>query len=549
MTTEDDHVEVYRELDRTRSDVDKEALREAFSRREAEAKQESQLQMYGQLNHDLKLARRWLVALANKSIHMEKEGSLPAYHETGYAENEDIPPTPFSGFDLDEIVHFLDKWQKYPGLTTAPHEPGDGIDTEVDVAELVVRTARRLQSDCFRLLNLVAFLVGRETDLNVDLIDWMVPYLEGQLKLFKGKYKHFTQETNTYQPHDLDALAARYALERKLSSEAKILLGEPFENFKEPRFDQEGVEPLTENDKSNTVQKPRFESASDHLSPGDPNIGVEKDNRRSSRPRTETEIAQQGMQSPCHLTSTKERNTDALDPNAKSQIGRLAQKLIKSNHSKQTHLGKAITIGETLLKENARLKRNLKKQAKQLEEEAEKRRISERQITENLDKSKGALASERPLERGDAIAANIRAEEKFQIKRDRLSRQIQEFKDWRRTMKREEAERGLKREESRLHKGHDDLMNHLQRNLKKAEMEREAAWVEFIAGIDGISDSDKKIWRALRGVTRCSGPIPTKADEVPILTHTNLECLYCDKEGCCGCAGDGKEYDKPWLEL
>jgi hypothetical protein len=547
MSTEDDLDEVYRDFDRTRSDVDTEALEEAIIKRESEAKQQAHTQMHKQLIDDLSLAGRWLFAVANKSIRMKNEDDSPTY-----TEDDDAPLTPLSEIELSEIWKTLDSWQNYPACATERPQLENGVDTEVEVVELTMRTARRLQSDCVRLLNLVAFLTGRKPHLKVEDVDWMVPYLEGQLKLFREKYKDFAQEARTYLPHDLDALATRHALERRLSSEARILLAEPLVDFEKPKFDQEGIETsVPEDEESNTVQKSKFESASDHLSPRSPLFHVEKENGQSMRHKMEDKIEEQGTQSPGYIDPMEEANatSDAPDSETIAQIGRLAQKLIKSNRSKQARLGKVVGISETLLKENARLKRKLKKQSKRLEREQEKPQMSGNQITEVLAMSKGDTALERLFERGNAIEGNIQAEEQFQIKKARFGRQIEEFEEWRRAMKQEEAERGLGRAASRVHSGHGDLMKDLQRNFKSVELEREAAWVEYIAGIDGISESDKKIWRGLRGVTSSSGPTTAKADDVEPSRHASLECLYCDKEFCSGCAGDGREYDQPWLEL
>ncbi|EPE25550.1 hypothetical protein GLAREA_01462 [Glarea lozoyensis ATCC 20868] len=543
MSAEDDLDEVYEELERTRSEVDTAALKELMIRQEAEAKNRARTQMYDLLTHDIALARRWLFAIANDAIHMDKDGSLTPY------DNANPPRSPLTGNSLSEVEHVLEQWVKYPKSINGRHRLEDGLETELDVRELVVRTARRLQSDCFRLLNVVGFLAGRKMDLTTEHVDWMVPYLEGQLKLLKGEYECFRQEPKAYQTHDLDALAARHAADRKLSLEARIVLGRPLVDFEEPEFAHDDEETSFEENEENRIRRSRSSSAIDHVSPKTPLLHHNGENGHSMEFEMNDTIQQQGIIFPGHNGHKQEFNSEILAPDVLARIRNHTEKLIKSKNATEGRLMKALDISERLSRENEVLRMKLASRSAQFQNGQEVRQTSPRQTTTLLEEFKENAVMERHFSRGKSIEENIRAERDFQVERERLAKQLSEFEEWYRATREEEAQLGLRREESRVHAGHDELLKELNQNIKNLEIARESAWVNFVAQIDGISESDRRIWRALRGVTTWNGSIPIRESATKVSAQSNSECLYCDKSVCRGCSGDGTGYDKPWLAL
>ncbi|KAG9239150.1 hypothetical protein BJ875DRAFT_449050 [Amylocarpus encephaloides] len=514
---------------------------EAEAEAEAEAESRAKHDFYEELKYDLAVAREWAQRLdKDETQKKDDDGDMtPKQAHIGSFQSSDD--------------HNKDVEQKLANseatMDQTNQQNTDEIPMESEFRELVLRTGQRLREDAFRMLHLIAFLNGSERKLDYSHVIWMRPYLEGQLKLSRGDYR-YSQDKTEYSEYDLDALASRYSNERRMSLEAKKLLGKPLVEFSTPDYEPDVNADTTmtgvQTDECITDESLPKENQVD---PKTPTIGSSGGIVQFVRP-----ITASGLEDKCANCQCHTKNNDGVgmfSPGLVGQMRILAGELISSETTAQEGFSKALVIGNKLVESNSSMRSQLKTVLSRLDKELKMRQVSEKQLSLLKKELSGTEAQERM---NDPIKENIRAEKAFRIKRHTLAKQLKAFHKWVEETKAEEAARDLKREESRIHGSHEHLMKKLKNNIDMLENTREREWLEFVGRLDGLNARDIEIWRALRAVDLKTGLIHLRQFDIPRVSGSSdslppSECMYCDIDGCGGCSGDAEEFARPWLDL
>lgn len=533
MSEEDNVEQVYQDLCRSRSDIDTQYIQEKLTKKEMEAKLRARDSIHKALANDIILARHWYSALANKSAHESRKRKQRDDDAT-------ISPLDESEKHWQEyLVDFLEK----PGSWDEPFKHKYGLEIEGSIEQLLQRTARRLESDSYRLMRLLTCLAGRDEELKDTDVEWLVPYLETQLQLLQGEYKRDQDEEKEYMENDLDYLAYRHMREKeRMEKEDRALTGQPLISCNTPDFE------LSQSPaKRRRVDKKVLrESVDSNISPIDPNPYTaayinwdEPDQMEVDNGSLAGRIKQESIdQKELRITPRTER----FSPTYNTRLRELATKIIAGRKETAGRLQQSLVAGKKLLTEKSTVKEKLNETTARLQRELELRKVSEEEILALKRELRREDTLEKKFVNSDPILQNVRSERAFQLKRFRLVAQIKEFEKWWDKMRREEEEHGMSEEESRIHEGHSELMNKFKKDQENLENERERVWLEFVGGLDGLNQGEIAIWKELRGV-RNSGPPRGTA------LKSGSDCLYCVVDGCEGCFGYRGEYEKPWLEV
>lgn len=536
MSEEDNLEQVYQDLCRSRSDIDTQYIREKLTEKEMEAKLRARDSIHKALANDIILARHWLSALGNKSAHESRK------RKQSENDNTKSPAGESEEHWQEYLVEFLDE----PGSWDDPFKHKYGLEIEGSIEQLLQRTARRLESDSYRLLRLLTCLAGRDQELKDTDVEWLVPYLETQLQLLRGDYKRDRDEEKEYMENDLDYLAYRHMREQeRLEREDRVLTGQPLVTFNTPHFGESSQPPTKRRRIDEEVLRDSIDS---NISPIDPvpHAYVNWDEPQQIEVDDESiagKIKEESIDCKCGCHKDLGK-IEKYDPRYSTKVRELATEIIGGRKETAKDLQKSLAIGKRLLTEKTAIEENSKEATGRLQRELELRKVSEEQILALKCELRREDTLEQTFVNSDPILENVRSERAFQLKRFRLVAQLKEFEGWWHKMRKEEEEHGMNEEESRIHEGHYELMNKFRKDLKDLENERERVWLEFVGGLDGLNQGEIAIWKELRGVRNAGPPRGTN-----LKPGCGPECLYCVVDGCEGCFGYRGEYEKPWLEV
>ncbi|CAG8978038.1 hypothetical protein HYALB_00000708 [Hymenoscyphus albidus] len=472
MSEEDSIEQVYQDLCRSRSDIDYQYIREKLTEKEMEAKMRARDSIHKALASDIILARHWLSALANKENHRLSKKRKQREDESAQS------PTGEPGKHWQEyLVEFLEE----SGTWDEPFKRKHGLELNGSIEQLLQRTARRLESDSYRLMRLLTCIAGRDQELKDTDVKWMVPYLESQLQLLRGDYKIKREEKKKYMENDFDYLAYQHLREKeRLEKENQILTGKPLINFNTPDF-QDGSHPPAKRQK--TDERDARDSIDDNIDPIDPitNPAYEQIDVIAT---TTGSMKVEGNDGKCGCH--KELcNLEKYDPRYSTQVRELATKVVRGRQDAEKRVHKAMAFAKSSLAKKLKVEESLGKTTASLRKELELRKVSQEQILALKKELRREDTLERKFVNSDPVLENKRSEDAFQLKRSQLVTQLKDFERlWYETRK-EEKEHGMSLEESRIHEGHHDLMKKFKKDLNILENERERIWLEFVGGLDG----------------------------------------------------------------
>ncbi|RDL37011.1 uncharacterized protein BP5553_04444 [Venustampulla echinocandica] len=542
MSTEDDLEEVYQMLSRSFSEDERLEMQqihdfeeehrladeEDWEIQEAVARQQVREQMQNRLSGDFEFATSWINSLENQQSKIQDLGRDDL---KGAGVGDDTRQLPVADLGT-KLERYLIKWRMSEGgENEEPNKLQDNTDTEwVMAASVVKRTASLLQTDAYRLLRLIAYLTGQECELQQADVNWMAPYLEGHLKLVKGDYDddmyHQSQE-GYVEGLGLEHLPTCHAdgwMSLDLEpTDGREQAGKPSIQFSMPGFSAARREAVA----NISIQKPKDEELDD-----------QSPHRKYAREAFELSAQQlernselheyrapdsslQGLGTITHVevatASHSYEQRKQLDSDVIDRVRGIADELAKGKTVLEGGLVEALDVGDKLIKSNASLEGNLVNVLYRLDEETKWRKVAEKQIhvlSRELHQERTII--QKLSDQREAITSHIRANREFRATRDSLKEQLEGARS-RLADERRDPELEL-----------EDIIEveMLQAAIDDLESEKERAWLEFVAPLDGIAATE---------MAKADGCGRTKAVERGA-AHDDI-CLYCDTEYCQGCSG------------
>jgi hypothetical protein len=536
MMSEEDNVdEVYYHLMRSRSEEEREVLQEVLDERMESARQKSHKAIEQGLFNDVHIARRWLNAIADHRV--------PGSQLQDKKSSEDNPNNDAKSEVTNtqaEMQDFLRRWASSQGQ---PHGSGwvkeDGSLDGKTIEGLVTRTARRLQNDCFRLLNLVAYLTGRERMLQIEDVNWIIPYLNGHLRILRGDYQYKGHSGPNYTT-DLDLLASQHALEMRPIGVGDQLFHNGPTKFEIPDFD-------AGHNVGKAISTPQTEAMNDYhrnsaVSPKTKHGQIDDD----TSPRIPEDIE---MQEPCPIVQSSDNvNIPGYDLSHEiaNQIRKLETGILQGRISTEKTLSKALAAADRLLKSNSIMGGKLAGALSRIEQELKHRKAAEIRISElSHELNQNKLERDDFVTKNIAIEENVREEREFRTQRSRLQGELREAQSWLTHARRED----IVNDTTEMY----NAVKQAKAALEGLENERELAWLNFVASLDGLSNAEIVEWKALRRGARSIGtasPLEQEAYFGSFNARRPLfgDCLYCVRDDCEGCRGHSDEEGKLHLQ-